>query len=416
MSSLGGPSIVTSGLVLHLDAANVKSFKGEPTVNLAVGPLNINGAYGTTTGIGSGAGVTRTIGTLLNFTGEYNAGTITTSTASWVAYTTPIPGATTSNQFTTTWYLKAGSAYSVDINWGGAHTGNRTNLTLDLITGVVTNISVSSGETYSVSQSTNGFYKISYSSTLQTGTLYYPQVSPPIGSIIFGGIQIEAKSYATTFVNGTRGTTVETSGGWIDRSGNSNSGQILNGPTYNSLKGGSISFDGVNDYLPVPTLANIAFPQDTGTVAIWYNIDSSASAGSGPPIFDGYDNTRNHIFIRRDYNPPNTLQVTCVSTTGSGTYVFNTNQIITLDTWHNIVVTYTAGISSSVKVYIDGGLVNSGTISDSAWRPTGQFVGFGSPTNTNTTKGKGSIIQVYNRTLSPTEVLQNYNATKSRFI
>jgi len=416
MSSLGGPSIVTSGLVLHLDAANIKSFRGEPTVNLALGPLNITGNYGTTTGFINGAGTTLSIGTLLNFTGEYNAGTITASTASWVAYIYPISGATVSSQFTTTWYLKAGSAYSIDLNWGGNHNGNRTNFTVNLLTGFVTNITIASGETYSVTQSTNGFYKISYSSTLQTGTLYYPQVSPAIGSIIFGGIQIEAKSYATTFVNGTRGTTVETGGGWIDRSGNSNSGQIINGPTYNSLKGGSISFDGVNDYVTVPSLANTAFPQDTGTIAIWYNIDSTGATSSLPPIFDGYE-ARNHIFIRRSSNPSISIQIALQDLLNvSYKYVYDHTNLLTLDAWHNIVITYITGVSSSVKVYVDGLLVNTGTISDSTWRPTGQFVGFGASNATNTAKGKGGIIQVYNKALSVTEVLQNYNATKSRFI
>jgi 3-oxoacyl-[acyl-carrier protein] reductase len=81
----------------------------------------------------------------------------------------------------------------------------------------------------------------------------------------------------------------------------------------------------------------------------------------------------------------------------------------------NIVVTYVTGISSSAKVYIDGILVNSGTISDSAWRPTQQFTGIGSIYATDTTKGRGNNLHIYNRALSSQEVLQNYNAQKSRY-
>ena len=241
-----GPNIITDGLVLALDAANIKSFKGEPTTNLVTDPLNI------TSGFGSGAGVTRATGTLLNFTGQNNAGTITgNGTASWVAYVGNI-GATTGNKYTTTWYLKAGTKTSVDLNWGGAHNGNRTNFTINLLTGAVTNLTLASGETYSVESSNNGFYKISYSSTL-TGANYYPQISitTSVGYLIFGGIQIEQKPYATPFVNGTRGTTVATGGGWADRSGNSNHGELVNGPTYSSDDGGSIVFDGVDDYVSI---------------------------------------------------------------------------------------------------------------------------------------------------------------------
>ena len=247
MATEGGPNIITDGLVLALDAANIKSFKGEPTTNLVTDPLNI------TSGFGSGAGVTRATGTLLNFTGQNNAGTITgNGTASYVAYVGNI-GATTGNKYTTTWYLKAGTKTSVDLNWGGAHNGNRTNFTINLLTGAVTNLTLASGETYSVESSNNGFYKISYSSTL-TGANYYPQISitTSVDYLIFGGIQIEQKPYATPFVNGTRGTTVATGGGWADLSANGNNGELLNGVRENSNNLGSLVFDGSNDYIQTP--------------------------------------------------------------------------------------------------------------------------------------------------------------------
>jgi len=46
MSAKGGPDIVTDGLVLALDAANIKSFRGEPTTNLLLYTRNLNGARG----------------------------------------------------------------------------------------------------------------------------------------------------------------------------------------------------------------------------------------------------------------------------------------------------------------------------------------------------------------------------------
>ena len=35
---------------------------------------------------------------------------------------------------------------------------------------------------------------------------------------------------------------------WNDISGNRNSGSLINGPTFDSANGGSIVFDGTNDY------------------------------------------------------------------------------------------------------------------------------------------------------------------------
>ena len=36
---------------------------------------------------------------------------------------------------------------------------------------------------------------------------------------------------------------------WFDRSGNGNNGTLTNGPTFSSDNGGSIVFDGTNDYV-----------------------------------------------------------------------------------------------------------------------------------------------------------------------
>ena len=39
---------------------------------------------------------------------------------------------------------------------------------------------------------------------------------------------------------------------WTDLSGNNNTGTLTNGPTFNAANGGSIVFDGTNDYVTLP--------------------------------------------------------------------------------------------------------------------------------------------------------------------
>ena len=199
---------------------------------------------------------------------------------------------------------------------------------------------------------------------------------------------------------------------WNDISGNANNGTLVNGPTFDSGNGGSLVFNGTNNYASIPLLANTSFPQDAGTISVWYNIDSTGQIATNPSIFDGYD-SRNHIFIRRPSNPLYTIQVAFQDVSLAYRYVYT--HLSTLNVWHNIVVTYVTGINSSVKLYIDGILINSGTISDSAWRPTQQLVGIGTIYANSTVKGKGSILQLYNRALSAAEILQNYTATKTRY-
>ena len=411
MSSLGGPSIVTDGLVLLLDAGNSKSFGGEPTVNLVTYPQNILIGF-------VSANIYRNTGTTLNFNGVYNAGIISASSSSnYVAYVSPITGAITGSQYTTTWYLKADTAYIVNLNWGGVHRGNRTNFTLNLLDGSVTNVSVASGESYLVESSANGFYKISYSSTLQTGTIYYPQIGATTGTIIFGGIQIEKKSYATPFVNGTRGGTVDTGGGLIDRSGNGNNGSLVNNPTYNSLNGGSIVFDGVDDYVTIPSPTFNPVGNSSFSVSCWIKLNSLPL--SNPRILSqGVD--INNYFNLATYggNSPGTYDAFWFEVKKGGVYyggflIAGLNKYVT-NVWYNLVGTFDNNTNTPLFY------VNS--ISRA-----GSGVGGGSPqpgplliANNNTTSptivpGNITIVSIYNRSLSAKEVLQNYNATKSRF-
>jgi hypothetical protein len=64
---------------------------------------------------------------------------------------------------------------------------------------------------------------------------------------------------------------------WNDLSGNGNTGTLTNGPTYSSDNGGSIVFDGTNDY--VPLVNNLGDPQQF-TIEFWaypteLNIDAN---------------------------------------------------------------------------------------------------------------------------------------------
>ena len=200
---------------------------------------------------------------------------------------------------------------------------------------------------------------------------------------------------------------------WNDLSKNKLSGSLLNGATFSSSNGGCIVFDGVDDSVSVTSLSNTNFPQEQGTISIWYNIksDNGVINNDSKGIFDNFDSIRNHFFIRNNSDVNFVIQIALQSTLLPTTYIYSTNQNISVDDWHNIVITYVCGLSSSVKVYIDGILVSSGVMSDSTWRPNGQFVGFGA----NCMQGKGSIIKIYNKPLISSEVERNYLSLKSRF-
>jgi hypothetical protein len=207
------------------------------------------------------------------------------------------------------------------------------------------------------------------------------------------------KSYPTT------GTT------WSDLSGNENNGTLINGPTFNSLNGGSIVFDGVNDYI-------------TRNVSINTGTNFTVSAWIYPTILG----TTRRAVVANSYNYV-TRNGWLFSTAGSG--INNTfflsigadNAVIVapantlnINEWVYITATCQNGGGTTI-LYKNGQVVAKSGTAGTITYTTNQFnVGYrliGVTPDPYT--GRIASIQVHNRVLSQQEVLQNYNATKSRY-
>jgi hypothetical protein len=63
---------------------------------------------------------------------------------------------------------------------------------------------------------------------------------------------------------------------WNDISGNRNNGTLTNGPTFNSGNGGSIVFDGTNDYVQT----NYDAALTDFTACVWFKVPDSTNVGS----------------------------------------------------------------------------------------------------------------------------------------
>jgi hypothetical protein len=202
---------------------------------------------------------------------------------------------------------------------------------------------------------------------------------------------------------------------WRDISGNGNNGTLTNGPTFNPDNGGSIVFDGVNDYISTP-LQNLDRPC---TFSTWFNLntltgyqtffgqDTSVSIQRGRFYFQKSDGTGEGIEL-------NKVNFAIVKTDGS---IVPTNglNVLQINTWYN----YTAVLTTtSINLYENGILQNTTTNSDSFITPNTNIVlnaGYYDNNIVDFINGKSPMFQIYNRALSSTEVLQNYNATKGRY-
>ena len=188
---------------------------------------------------------------------------------------------------------------------------------------------------------------------------------------------------------------------WYDKSGFQNNGTLTNGPTFS---GGSIVFDGVDDYVDTTFKASISI--DNGnpfTISAFFKTGNMTQQ----MLVACPDSPRFYIEV---FNRSGVL----VSHWGIGnnnnsstsTAIINLNQI------YNYVTTYDGNIA---KGYLNGVLTDTDTIGSQSYNTN--FLQIGKYASFLPLYFLGSIYttQIYNRALSAQEVLQNYNATKSRF-
>jgi hypothetical protein len=423
MAVKGGPNIVTQGLVLDLDSGNKKSIPLDPTVNLVPNP---NNPYLW----GNGGGVAITASNVIAPDGTLTANTIYFNiNGAYFAYTTGI-GATTGSQYTTSYYIKMLTGSTFTAEWGGVHGGNRTKFAFNTNTGTFSNVSTVSGETYGAEQSTNGYWRIYYSSTLNAGTTpyYFPQLS--IGasqSFAIWGVQIERNRYATPLVSGSRTT-------WTNIANLTQTASLVAAsttssiPQFRSSSDGLLTFDGTGSSAAITS--SWSYLSSSATEVIF---SINTFSGSGVTSIGGYDlnsiNTYSLGVAGLLYYGNNTRVVAASVITTTQVYrIVASTTVLNTGSYYHVVFNKdtTAG---TLQLYVNGRLESTNTFdtgSYAQWPTTGSYVGsnninIGTGLSSNLDwnprhiPGKIPVFKIYNRTLTAQEVQQNYNAQKTRF-
>ena len=196
---------------------------------------------------------------------------------------------------------------------------------------------------------------------------------------------------------------------WYDVGG-SNNGTLTNGPTFSSNDGGSIVFDGVDDYVvtsPTNFTANNDFTYEIIVKSNQY-IQSRGIFGN-----KGYWSTGGQGAVIGNISSPQTIYG--YVTTNTGHFDISSNVGPTYG-WTNVVMRRS---NNDLRFFINGNHQGStrtisGTVtdlSDKFW--LGSYV-IGVQAVTPWL-GNMAIARVYNRALTQAEILQNYNAQKGRF-
>jgi hypothetical protein len=187
-----------------------------------------------------------------------------------------------------------------------------------------------------------------------------------------------------------------------------------NQPQNMSYSSSYINITNLGNYTSnINNLTGSTFPQSSGSVSIWFNMNKYDQQPT-LPFFDQWDNTRNHFFIRHGSSYQIQLGAQKNSATEGYQAVFAENSL-QVGSWYNMVFTYVTGNSSSYKYYLNGVLRGSTTFASSSWTPSDQWVGYGSVQSLTIATGSYGPLQIYSRDLTQQEILQNYNALKSRF-
>jgi hypothetical protein len=202
---------------------------------------------------------------------------------------------------------------------------------------------------------------------------------------------------------------------WLDVSGNANNGTLTNGPTFDSGNKGSISFDGINDYITTGNLiTNSDFPDNNYTLTCWFNWNGIVGGNDGRAYLlqNGGSNFPLTLEINsRDFTP---ARFATWEHTTNGQIQLNSNVVVDTNRWYYFVVS--KGISNTIKMFVDSDEIFSTTsIGGNLLSFSGVRIGTYRSANNRWFGGNISQVQIYNRALSAEEILQNFNSTKSRF-
>lgn len=186
---------------------------------------------------------------------------------------------------------------------------------------------------------------------------------------------------------------------WADSTGNGNDVTLVNAPTWNS--NGWFEFNGTDQYGTVPT-TNLVYGNSPRTLAGWVNVNNINPGDA--QFFFAYGNPD----VDQAFFAGMNIGMFSAGGYADDMFVGTPQQ----NTWYFIVATYD---SANLKIYVNGSLVANeqhpslNTISNDA-RVGSQVSGYG-----GFLPGLLGQVLMYNRALSDAEVLQNYNATNSRY-
>jgi hypothetical protein len=194
---------------------------------------------------------------------------------------------------------------------------------------------------------------------------------------------------------------------WNDMSGNGNNGTLINGVVYSATNNGSMTFDGVNDYIDLNSVATLPIGTSDRTIIAFVKTPTS------------FPEPYLHVIHWGTAAQDQSFGLAIFSNGGLNTHPWNgapSQGTVLAARDYCLAVSYT---HSSIlhKFWIDGVSQGAGVTRSLNTGTTEARIGsrISTPTEDWGPSGRIYNIQVYNRSLSNTEIQQNFNALRGRF-
>ena len=193
---------------------------------------------------------------------------------------------------------------------------------------------------------------------------------------------------------------------WRDLSGKYNNGELTNGATYIS---GSIHFDGIDDYIS-GTLSSTLYVGLNSNVTIETFLYPYGLTNS-PRIFNlGRSGNAFNYGMR--------IGNTGILKSNNSLSDSDLGGTVSVNNWNHLTITFTPQGSTG---YLNGYIIGTNSVTTGSvdlsyinW-VIGRRAYDGISGASEFFNGKIGLFKIYKRSLSPSEILQNYNALKSRF-
>jgi hypothetical protein len=190
---------------------------------------------------------------------------------------------------------------------------------------------------------------------------------------------------------------------WTDLSGNSRNGTLTNGPTYSSANGGSIVFDGSNDFV-----------QCTGSLTVTAATFVTWIRRNGPQDnFDGILYSRGSVATGISFFGT-TNKISYTWNDAVNTYTWDSGLTIPDLTWCMIAVSVTNTTATAYLCQSSGITSAINTVSHTSTTLDDIKIGR-DEVDSRYFNGRIATAMIYDRALSAGEITQNFNALRGRF-